>query len=69
MNAVWFNQTCYNSSFLETFDESSPYRAKICNMTEISVNYNDTHCIENEKRAELANETAMRVSASEEYFK
>ena len=58
--AVWYNNTCFNSSYLSQWDYLAP-----CNKTDD----NNGSCVENTEREIFDNLTKQRVSASEEYFK
>lgn len=57
--AIWYNNTCYNSTYLSDWDVTYP-----CNDS----NPNTTICVSNTVKESLKNLTATRVSASEEYF-
>ena len=73
---LWFNRTCFNTTYLADFD----YNATFCNLTDIA-NFttstvmpidNTTGCFNytgNTLREDIANQSGLLVSPSEEYFK
>ena len=66
LNGTWFNQTCYNATYIRSFDDSEV--ATYCNTTDTGTLqcFNYTY---NPLQEYLNNMTSQVVSASEEYFK